>query len=116
MYAVLSSVLGKWVDKQLVKKVSPRDVLKKIGGIQFTLLCVIVLLATCVPRGGLSLNPKMVEGSTSVEEDEEETQHTGSDTEHGEKKPQLDADYVHGHSLNKTGHAGANDKLAHSSL
>lgn len=116
MYAVLSSVLGKWVDKQLVKKVTPQEVLKKIGGIQFSLLCVVVLLATCVPRGALSFNPKMVEGNSSVEADEEELQQNGSDAELGEKKTQLDDDYVHGQTLNKTGHAGGNDKLAQSSL
>lgn len=116
MYAVISSVLGKWVDKQLVKKVKPQEVLKKVGGIQFTILCVIVLLATLVPRGSLSLNPKMVEGNNSLEADEEELQHNGSESEHGEKKHQLDDDYIHGQTLNKTGHAGGNDKLAQSSL
>lgn len=116
MYAVISSVLGKWVDKQLVKKVKPQDILKKVGGIQFTILCVIVLLATLVPRGSLSLNPKMVEGANSLEADEEELQRNGSESEHGEKKYQVDDDFIHGQTLNKTGHAGGNDKLAQSSL
>jgi hypothetical protein len=117
MYAVISSVLGKWVDKQLVKKVSPRDVLKNVGGIQFTILCVIVLLATCIPRGGLALNPKLVEGANAVEDDEEENIHgsAGSDSDHGEKKPQLDQENIYGHQLNKS-HGLGNDKLAQSSL
>lgn len=117
LYAVLSSVLGKWVDKQLAKKVSARDVLKYIGGVQFTILCVVILIATLIPRGAIALNPKAVEGATSIEEDEDEERDVaGSESEQGEKKPQLDNDYVHGHQLSKTGHGLGNDKLAQSSL
>lgn len=117
MYAVISSVLGKWVDKQLVKKVSARQVLKYVGGVQFTVLCVVVLLATCIPRGALTFNPKLIEGANSVEDDEEENIHgsAGSDSEHGEKKPQLDQETIYGHQLNKS-HGLGNDKLAQSSL
>lgn len=116
MYAVISSVLGKWVDKQLVKKISPRDVLKKVGGIQFTILCVIVLLATCIPRGALSFNPKMVEGNNALDEDEQEpTSPTQYGSEQGEKAP-MDADYIHGHKLDKMAHGNGTDKLAQSSL
>jgi hypothetical protein len=117
MYAVISSVLGKWVDKQLVKKVTPQEILKRVGGIQFSILCVIVLLATLIPRGALSFNPKMVEGATSVEqEDEEATTPTQYGSEQGEKAA-MDAEYdVHGHKLDKMSHGNGTDKLAQSSL
>lgn len=68
MYAVLSSVLGNWVDKQIKAKISAREVLKYVGGVQFTILCVLVLAASCIPRGALSFNPQLIEGHHSNEE------------------------------------------------
>ncbi|KAJ9113870.1 hypothetical protein QFC19_000063 [Naganishia cerealis] len=116
MYAVISSVLGRWVDKQLVKKVAPQDILKKIGGIQFSILCVIVLLATLIPRGALSFNPKVVEGANSIEEGDEQEETPASFEHDAEKKSSIDLDHVHGHQLNKMTHGNGNDKLAQSSL
>lgn len=75
-YAVLSSVLGKWVDKQLaglkgnaVTAAAARDALKYIGGVQFSILAVVVILSTFIPRGALSFNPKLIEGHNSVDEE-----------------------------------------------
>ena len=64
VYAVLSSVLGKWVDNKLkglkgaATAVAARDALKYIGGVQFTVLCVIVIISTFIPKGAFSLNPR----------------------------------------------------------
>jgi hypothetical protein len=69
LYAVLSAVLGKWVDKQITAGVSAREVLKYVGGTQFSILCVLVLLASCIPRGAISFNPQLIEGHSSNEEE-----------------------------------------------
>ena len=69
LYAVLSAVLGKWVDKQITGGVSAREVLKYVGGTQFSILCVLVLLASCIPRGAISFNPQLIEGHNSNEEE-----------------------------------------------
>ncbi|KAF9260758.1 hypothetical protein L218DRAFT_572536 [Marasmius fiardii PR-910] len=65
LYAVLSTVLGNWVDKRLRgttgaadAAAKARDALKMIGGVQFSILCVIVFASTFIPKGALSFNPK----------------------------------------------------------
>jgi hypothetical protein len=84
LYAVLSAVLGRWVDKELTSGTSAREVLKYVGGVQFTILCVLVIAASCIPRGSLSFNPQLIEGHNSVEsdgegEESEETYELGKD-------------------------------------
>jgi hypothetical protein len=69
LYAVLSAVLGRWVDKQITAGVSAREVLKYVGGTQFSILCVLVLAASCIPRGAISFNPQLIEGHNSNEEE-----------------------------------------------
>ncbi|KAL0574381.1 hypothetical protein V5O48_007582 [Marasmius crinis-equi] len=64
LYSVLSTVLGKWVDKKIAgfsgdaAAAPARDALKYIGGVQFTILCVIVIASTFIPKGSLAFNPK----------------------------------------------------------
>ncbi|KAK1228162.1 hypothetical protein PQX77_008795 [Marasmius sp. AFHP31] len=63
VYSILSTVLGKWVDKRLLgftgaaAAAPARDALKYIGGVQFTVLCVIVIISTFIPKGSFALNP-----------------------------------------------------------
>ena len=83
LYAVLSAVLGRWVDKQLTAGTSAREVLKYVGGVQFSLLCVLVLAASCIPRGAISFNPQLIEGHNSVESDGEAEEETGENYELG---------------------------------
>lgn len=71
LYAVLSAVLGTWVDNYLKAGHSARDALKYIGGVQFTILCVIMLVSTCVPVGSLKFNPKTIDGMDTNQDDVE---------------------------------------------
>ncbi|KAK7473101.1 hypothetical protein VKT23_001201 [Stygiomarasmius scandens] len=61
--AILSSVLGKIIDRDWTDNQSIVNSLKRIGGIQFTICSGIILLATLVPRGALAFNPKQLETS-----------------------------------------------------
>ncbi|KAG7095681.1 hypothetical protein E1B28_006396 [Marasmius oreades] len=66
VYAVLSTVLGNWVDKRLAGASTgsalaverARDALKYIGGVQFTILCIVVITSTFIPKGSFAFNPK----------------------------------------------------------
>ncbi|KAL0060626.1 hypothetical protein AAF712_012569 [Marasmius tenuissimus] len=63
VYSILSTVLGKWVDKKLLgftgaaAATPAKDALKFIGGVQFTILCVVVIISTFIPKGAFALNP-----------------------------------------------------------
>lgn len=60
--AVLSSVLGKVIDNDYVRTRTITNSLRQVGGIQFSICCGIILLATLIPRGALSFNPKRLDG------------------------------------------------------
>jgi len=62
IYAILSPVLGAYVDKFLKKGGIPQDVLKNVGGIQFTVICAILLASTFIPAGAFSWNPTLLFG------------------------------------------------------
>lgn len=57
--AILSSVLGAYIDREWNSKKDALTPLRNVAGIQGTVLCVIILLATLIPRGALALNPKL---------------------------------------------------------
>jgi hypothetical protein len=59
------------VDAYLKSGHSGRDALKYVGGVQFTVLCIIMLASTLVPRGALSLNPRSIDGSGDEQSDVE---------------------------------------------
>jgi hypothetical protein len=59
------------VDKYLKSGNSARDALKYIGGVQFTVLCVIMLASTLVPRGAFSFNPKVIDSAPLAPADAE---------------------------------------------
>ncbi|KAL0580558.1 hypothetical protein V5O48_001468 [Marasmius crinis-equi] len=64
LYSILSTVLGRWIDNQVgsatgdAAAASARVALKYIGGVQFTVLCVVVMVSTFIPRGSFAFNPK----------------------------------------------------------
>jgi hypothetical protein len=72
LYAVLSAVLGGYVDRSIKKKIDPRQILKYVGGAQFTVLAVVVLASTCIPRGALALNPTSIDGSDRMTNEDAE--------------------------------------------
>lgn len=59
--AVLSSVLGKVIDKDFVRTKTITASLRQVGGIHFSVCCGIILLATLIPRGAFAINPKRLE-------------------------------------------------------
>lgn len=56
--AVMSTVLGKVIDRDLVAHDNIIRSLRTVGGVHFTVASVVIILATLIPRNGFSLNPK----------------------------------------------------------
>lgn len=63
IYAMLSSVLGNWVDSFIESGHSGSDVLKYVGGVQFTVLSAIVLISTFTPRNAFAFNPEYIDNA-----------------------------------------------------
>lgn len=63
--AVLSSVLGKVIDNDFVRTRTITNALRNVAGIQFSVCCGIILLATLIPRGALSFNPKRISSQSA---------------------------------------------------
>ncbi|KAJ7256371.1 hypothetical protein C8J57DRAFT_1344584, partial [Mycena rebaudengoi] len=70
LYALLSAVLGNWVDAYLKKN---KPIVGTVGsrGTQFTVISVVVLACTLVPRGSWTraLNPKIIHNNPDVGSD-----------------------------------------------
>ncbi|RPB29429.1 MFS general substrate transporter [Terfezia boudieri ATCC MYA-4762] len=62
IYAILSPVLGGYVDRFLKNGGTAQDALKNVGGIQFTVICAILLASTFIPAGAFAFNPKLLFG------------------------------------------------------
>lgn len=68
LYAVLSVVLGRHIDSVYQKTGGSknggnvREAVLNVGGIQFTLIAIIVIAATFVPKGSFAFNPKALSG------------------------------------------------------
>lgn len=72
IYAVLGSLLGKYIDNVFKKDKNIYRALVNIGGVQFTVLSVIVIASTFIPKGAFSLNPDIInEAELEGEVDEE---------------------------------------------
>ncbi|KAG0315863.1 hypothetical protein BGZ97_007737 [Linnemannia gamsii] len=72
LYAALGPLLGKVVDYYFNnnnKDIHPA--LLRVGGIMYTVVCVILLLATFIPKGSFALNPDLID-DTQIEDEEEE--------------------------------------------
>lgn len=59
IYAILSPTLGSYVDKQKAAG-NLYGAIRNISGVMFTVLCVIILISTLVPKGALALNPTLL--------------------------------------------------------
>lgn len=68
MFAVMSPALGVFADKTH----NPRVTVLYIGAVQFTVIAVVLLCSTFVPKGALTVNPKL-------QLDEEETEELGDE-------------------------------------
>ncbi|KAJ7210995.1 major facilitator superfamily domain-containing protein [Mycena rebaudengoi] len=75
LYAILSAVLGNWVDAYLKRNkamgtlAASREALKYVGGVQFTVIGVVILASTLIPRGSWSLNPKIIDNNNVTDPD-----------------------------------------------
>lgn len=62
--AVLSSLLGRVIDRAFAA--SPTGsiyaALVQVGGVQFSVGCAVILAASCIPRGAMALNPRVLNG------------------------------------------------------
>ncbi|KAJ8075788.1 hypothetical protein PM082_021420 [Marasmius tenuissimus] len=64
IYAILSTVLGQWVDKRIgdatgeAAAAIAKEALKYIGGVHFTVLGAVLMLSTFIPKRSLALNPR----------------------------------------------------------
>ncbi|ORY89072.1 major facilitator superfamily domain-containing protein [Leucosporidium creatinivorum] len=72
MNAVLSSTLGKVIDKDFVANGNIYKSLQQVGGIQFTVASVIILLSTLIPIGAFAFNPKTISPAVPIEKADEE--------------------------------------------
>ncbi|KAH8928269.1 hypothetical protein BT69DRAFT_594705 [Atractiella rhizophila] len=62
LIAIFASVLGKIIDNDFLQHHNIEDSLRRVGGIQFSVCCGIILLSTFIPKGAFSLNPCQIEG------------------------------------------------------
>lgn len=61
IYAIASVSLGTYIDRVSDKnKDQIQPAIFNVAGIQFTIICVLVMTSTFVPKGAFSLNPKML--------------------------------------------------------
>lgn len=65
MYAIASPLLGRYIDGVYNQSgganggdINPA--IRNVAGVQFTVLCGVVLASTFIPKGALSFNPKMI--------------------------------------------------------
>ncbi|KAK4050723.1 hypothetical protein OIO90_004945 [Microbotryomycetes sp. JL221] len=58
--AILSTLLGRVVDRIYVRDGNIHAALQQVGGIQLSTGCAVILLASLIPVGAFSLNPKVL--------------------------------------------------------
>lgn len=86
LYSVLSTQLGRWIDKQLRDLQGDALVsraqysLKMIGGVHFTVLSLIIFTATFIPRGAVALNPKNIEQKVPGDPEKDDRERPVEDT------------------------------------
>lgn len=78
IYAITSPLLGRYIDK-----VSRRnnnnisEAMKNIAGVQFTIIAILIIAATFIPKGSLSFNPDTLYGERLDKEVDEESSEDG---------------------------------------
>jgi hypothetical protein len=66
LYAITSPILGSYIDHIYEKTGGPEgggnifEAIRNVGSVQFTIVAVLVLIATFMPRRSFSLNPKVL--------------------------------------------------------
>lgn len=63
IYAITSPLLGRYIDKISKRnKGNISEAFKNIAGVQFTIIAILILAATFIPKGALSFNPDTLYG------------------------------------------------------
>ncbi|KAF9916081.1 hypothetical protein BX616_004681 [Lobosporangium transversale] len=87
LYAILGSVLGQVIDKADNKgKGDIRPALVWVGGVMYTVVCVVLFLATFIPKGSFALNPDIID-DVEIHEEDEFADDTAAYTEETKKQP-----------------------------
>jgi len=89
LYSVLSTQLGRWIDRQLhnlqgdALVFKAQYALKMIGGVHFTVLSLIIFTATFIPRGAVALNPNNIESKVAGDTEKNDQEHPESENAGG---------------------------------
>ncbi|KAG0211178.1 hypothetical protein BGX28_008358 [Mortierella sp. GBA30] len=76
LYAVLGPVLGQVIDDaNTLHKGDIRPALVWVGGVMYTVVCLVLLASTFIPKGSFALNPELID-DTQIEDEEENDQRT----------------------------------------
>lgn len=78
IYAITSPLLGRYIDKVSKRnKGNISEAFKNIAGVQFTIIAVLIIAATFIPKGALSFNPDTLYGERLDKELDEESSEDG---------------------------------------
>jgi hypothetical protein len=64
--AILSVVLGNRFDREWTSNGTIVQTLKMVGGVHFTVACVVIFLSTFIPKGAFAFNPKALSGEKTA--------------------------------------------------
>lgn len=68
LYAILGVVLGRVIDAE-DKKGDIHPALVWVGGVMYSVVCVVLLLATFIPKGSFALNPDIIDNVEATDDD-----------------------------------------------
>lgn len=96
-YSIISTLMGRYVDARLnalgpsaspqAESAEARSALKLVAGLQFTLISVVILASTFIPKGSKSWNPMKLDGQSfgkGHEHDDDEKPTTEKDSDKGQ--------------------------------
>ncbi|KAK0100884.1 hypothetical protein ONS95_007328 [Cadophora gregata] len=71
LYAVMSPVMGNYIDNAYIRENDVHGTMKYVAGVQYSVMAGVILASTFVPRGALSWNPKELKGDRTPDEEEQ---------------------------------------------
>lgn len=88
-YAITSPLLGKYIDNVSNRNnQNIHEAMQNVAGVQFTIIFILVMTATFVPRGAFAFNPKMLNEEDLDQEIEDEDEEFGAALEERMKAKQ----------------------------
>lgn len=96
IYAITSPLLGKYIDKVSKRnKGNISEAFKNIAGVQFTIIAILILAATFIPKGALSFNPDTLYGERLDKELDAESSEDGEEDQKNIELEKERASQVH---------------------